>query len=68
MTSQNGLIVNFTLAAANMDERDVLPELVEKKQGCVIAYKGLIRPELKSLLTSQNINLQTPLRMNMQRF
>lgn len=66
LTNQSGLILNFTFAAANIDERDVLPELVLEKQGDVIADKGLIRPELKDLLASQNLNLQTPLRANMR--
>ena len=60
------MIINFTIAAANIDERDVLPELIQERSGFVIADKGLIRPELTELLAKQNLNLQTPLRNNMQ--
>lgn len=66
VTDRHGLILNFTIAPANIDERDVLPELVENTRGILIADKGLIRPELKKLLASHGMNLQTPLRSNMQ--
>jgi hypothetical protein len=66
VVNQQGLILNFTFAPANIDERDVLPELVTKYKGMLIADKGLIRPELTELLASQDLNLQTPLRKNMK--
>ena len=66
LTTQQGLILDFTLAAANIDERDVLPELVVKKYyGTLIADKGLIRPFLTQELMENSIDLQTPLRNNM---
>lgn len=65
LTNQHGVITNFTIAAANIDERDVLPELTTGKRGFVIADKGLIRPELTELLARQGLNLQKPLRDNM---
>lgn len=66
VVNPQGLILNFTFAPANIDERDVLPELVTKYKGMLIADKGLIRPELTDLLASQDLNLQTPLRKNMK--
>lgn len=66
LTNQHGVITNFTIAAANIDERDVLPELAIGKRGFVIADKGLIRPELTEWLASHGLNLQTPLRDNMK--
>jgi hypothetical protein len=66
VTNQHGLIVNFTFAPANIDERDVLPELVTEYKGTLIADKGLIRPELKAELAMQHLELQTPLRKNMK--
>ena len=66
VTNQNGLILNFTIAPANVDERDVLPELVSNYQGDLIADKGLIRPELTEELASHNLQLHTPLRSNMK--
>jgi hypothetical protein len=53
------------IAAANIDERDVLPELTKNMTGDIIADKGLIRPVLTDQLKSQGINLHTPLRSNM---
>lgn len=66
IANQEGLILNLTFAPANSDERDVLPELVTKYKGMMIADKGLIRPELTQLLASQDLDLQTPLRKNMK--
>lgn len=66
VTHPRGFILDVTFAAANIDERDVLPELVEHAQGMLIADKGLIRPELKKTLAEQGLDLQTPLRVNMQ--
>lgn len=65
-TNQEGLIVDFTIAAANIDERDVVPEITEKLSGFLIADKGLIRPILTEELAKRNLNLQTPLRKNMK--
>ena len=65
VVNQHGLILNLTFSPANIDERDVLPELVTKYKGMLIADKGLIRPELTELLASQSLDLQTPLRKNM---
>ena len=50
VTNTHGLILNFTFAAANIDERDVLPELVTSYQGTLIADKGLIRTSLTAEL------------------
>lgn len=66
VTNQHGLILNITFAPANIDQRDVLPELVIKYKGMLIADKGLIRPELTELLAAQDLSLQTPLRKNMK--
>jgi IS5 family transposase len=66
LTDRRGLVVNFNLTAANIDERDVLPELVEGKRGFVIADKGLICKKLQENLLQQDINLQTPLKNNMK--
>lgn len=66
LTDQYGTIMHFSLTPANVDERDVLPEVTEKSQGMVIADKGLIRPELSELLLQRGLNLQTPLRENMK--
>jgi hypothetical protein len=66
LTNDDGLILNFAIAPANIDERDVLPEIVDKISGLLIADKGLISPSLKSELAKKGIDLQTPLRENMK--
>jgi hypothetical protein len=65
LMTQNGAIKNFELTPANIDERDVLPELAIFP-GHIIADKGLIRPNLKALLNEKSIALHTPLRSNMK--
>ncbi len=66
LTTQAGLIVDFTFTAANVDERKVVPELTEGISGLLIADKGYLSPDLSTLLASRNLILQTPLRKNMQ--
>lgn len=60
-----GVITAGTFAAANIDERDVCPELVEKIKGLLIGDKGFIRPLLKQELGEGGAYLETPLRDNM---
>lgn len=66
LVTQQGAPVAYELAAANVDERDILPEIARHRTGMILADKGLIRPELKEYLARQNLDLQTPLRKNMQ--
>ncbi len=66
MISSIGVITAATFTAANIDERDVCPELAEKINGLLLGDKGLIRPELTDVLKKQYVYLQTPLRENMQ--
>lgn len=61
-----GVVTAGTFTAANVDERDVCPELVQKIQGLTLGDKGFIRPILEDELGQQEIYLQTPLRENMQ--
>jgi len=66
MITQHGNAVAFELAAANIDERDMVPEIAAKVRGTLIADKGLIRPELKAALAKHGLDLQTPYRKNMK--
>jgi hypothetical protein len=66
MISRCGGIRGFALTPANIDERDVLPEVVEGHKGILLADKGLIRPQLSEIMAKRGIDLQTPLRKNMQ--
>lgn len=61
-----GVITAATFTAANIDERDVCPELVEKIKGLLLGDKGFIRPELQHDLQKQDLYLQTPVRDNMK--
>ena len=66
LVSFEGIICGYALAAANVDERDVLPEMVGALQGLLIGDKGYIRPFLTQELAQQSLDLQTPLRKNME--
>jgi hypothetical protein len=66
LISSSGVPLSFTLAPANVNERDVLSELVEGLKGILAEDKGLIRPELKEFLKEFGLSLETPLRSNMK--
>jgi hypothetical protein len=61
-----GVITAATFAAANIDERDVCPELTEKIQGLLIGNKGFIRPILKEELNRHSLYLETSVKENMK--
>lgn len=58
-------VVGFTLAAANVDERDVLDNMRGILSGLLIGDKGLLSKAKQAELAEAGINLQTPLRDNM---
>lgn len=60
-----GVITAAAFTGANVDERDVCPELVERIKGLLLGDKGFIRAELQNDLEDQGVYLQTPLRENM---
>lgn len=66
MISADGVISNYTFAAANIDEREVLPDMTDIIQGLLIGDKGVIDAKKKEELRMQEIDLQTPLRKNMK--
>jgi len=65
LITQEGVTRSISIAPANIDERDILPEVALNLTGDVIADKGLIRPELTQSLENQGLRLHTPLRRNM---
>ena len=65
MINMDGIIADYTFAAANIDERDVLFDMTSEIKGLVIADKGFIDAKKKEELITQQIDLQTPLRKNM---
>lgn len=66
LISFNGIICDYTFAAANIDERDVVQDMTDNIHGLLIGDKGFIRPLLTEELAQQYIDLQTPLRKNMK--
>lgn len=66
MISGQGCITGFTFTAANVDERDAMLEITNNIKGLLLGDKGYIRPALQEYLAKIGINLQTPLRDNMQ--
>lgn len=64
--SLNGVITDFTVTPANGDEREALWEVTQQIQGLLIGDKGYISQSLQSELKQANVDLQTPLRSNMQ--
>jgi hypothetical protein len=61
-----GVISNITVAPANIDERESLWEIVGNIKGLLFADKGLIGADFqKQLQAETGVNLQTPMRNNM---
>lgn len=58
-------VVGFTLAPANIDERDVLDNFRGLLSGLLIGDKGLLSQTVQTELAGVGIDLQTPLRDNM---
>jgi hypothetical protein len=61
-----GVTSRITLAAANIDERDALWDIVDELKGLLLGDKSYLRPELNQALAKQGLDLQTPLRSNMK--
>jgi hypothetical protein len=60
-----GMAVAFTVTAANIDERDVVPNLYGKIRRLLIGDTGFISVELRAEAAAHDIDLQTPLRKSM---
>jgi hypothetical protein len=64
--NSEGIISNITFAPANIDERESLWDIVGNIKGLVFADKGLIGTDFQQQLRAEaGVNLQTPLRNNM---
>ena len=61
-----GVAVGITVTAANVDERDAAYDVLSAIEGLVLGDKGSIRPQFKADCEALGINLQTPVRRNMQ--
>ena len=60
-----GLAVAFTVTAATVDEREVVPNLYDKIRSLLSGDKGFISGDLKAEAAAHAIDLQTLLRKNM---
>jgi hypothetical protein len=65
ITNLGQQVMGFTLTPANTDERDVLDNLRGVLSGLLIGDKGLLSKLRQAELAHDGINLQTPLRDNM---
>src|SRR5512143_33348 len=61
-----GVAVGITLTPANVDERDAAYDLLHAIAGLVVGDTGYIRPLFKADCAALGIDLQTPVRQNMQ--
>lgn len=66
IVSLDGITTSFNATPANVDEREAMLEMVSDIKGLIIGDKGYICHELKNNLHPMGINLQTPLRSNME--
>jgi hypothetical protein len=67
LIDERGLICGFTFAGANIDERNLLWDITGNINNLLIGDKGFISENLKEeLKRERNINLETPLRSNME--
>ena len=60
-----GTITAMTVTAANCDERDAAYDMLGVIEGLLIGDKGYIRPHFKADCEALGIDLQTPVRKNM---
>ena len=68
LINAQGLIMSVSVTPADVDERDVVPELVSGLQGLLLGDKGYIREMLRQDLAPQSLKLWTPLRHNMKQY
>jgi len=66
LINAQGLIMGLSVTPANVDERDVVPELVADRQGLLLGDKGYIRDVLSEDLAAQQLTLLMPPRRYMK--
>jgi hypothetical protein len=66
MINSEGVVSGITVTAANVDERESLWDIIDNIDGLILADKGLIGEDYqRQLAVHANVNLQTPMRDNM---
>lgn len=66
VVNAQGVIMALEICPANIDERDVVPELVARLEGLLLGDKGYLRPALRLELAQHCLQLLTPTRKNMK--
>jgi hypothetical protein len=66
LISASGVIENFALTPASIEEHRMLNDLTEEIEGLLIGDKGYLGKKHKQDLLNRNILLQTPLKKNMK--
>jgi hypothetical protein len=66
LVSGGGVVTGINVIAANHDEADGIWECLQGQTGLLLGDKGFIRPIHQTDLRAIGLNLQTPLRRNMQ--
>lgn len=66
LINASGLVMGLGISPANVDERDIVPELAVGLEGVLLGDKGYIRPTLTLELAQQGLQLLTPTRSNMK--
>lgn len=66
LVTMTGVIKNFILAPAHIEEHQVLEELTNKITGLLLGDKGYVGEKYRQRLLSRGIFLQTPLKKNMK--
>ena len=66
LVNAQGVVLGLSVTAANVDERDVVPELVIGLDGLLLGDKGYIAADLRQQLFAQGLSLVTPKRRNMR--
>jgi IS5 family transposase len=65
LINEQGVVLGLSVTAANVDEREAVPELVVGLDGLLLGDKGYIKTELSEQLAAQGLTLLTPKRRNM---
>ena len=65
LISASGVVLGLSVTAADVDEREVVPELVVGLEGLLLGDKGYISQPLSDLLSGEHLTLLTPARANM---
>lgn len=64
--NEKGELMNFRLTTGNVDDRVVVPEMVQNLRGWLFGDRGYISAKLTKLLENQDVELITKVKKNMK--